>query len=186
LTISALRSHIADELKRKGIFSNVSLQVDVVLYASRSAIVLGGVVNPGLVFLDRTYRVSEILARAGGVKPGSSDYVVLHSPNGTERQISISDVATGDDAADPFVAPGDKIYIPMEVFYIKGQVKAPGAYPLALNMTLAMALARGGGLTDRGSDSHIRINRQGVEIKPDDLNFKVRPDDVVDVGESWF
>jgi len=186
LTTSALRSRISDELKKKGIFSNISLQVDVISYASRSVIALGGVANPGLIFLDRAYRVSEILARAGGVRPGSSEYVVLRSANGTERKLAIGDVATGDNASDPLVTPGDKIYVPMEVFYIKGQVKTPGAYPLTLDMTLAMALARGGGLTDLGSANHISIDRHGVEIKPDDLNFKVKPDDVVDVGESWF
>ena len=70
--------------------------------------------------------------------------------------------------------------------YVEGQVKAPGSYPLQLNMSLAMALARGGGVTDLGSKSNIKIIRKSVELKPDNLNFKVLPDDVIDVGESWF
>jgi hypothetical protein len=53
-------------------------------------------------------------------------------------------------------------------------------------MTLVMALARGGGLTDLGSDSHIKIVRKNATITPSDLNVKIQPDDVIDVGEGWF
>ena len=81
--------------------------------------------------------------------------------------------------------PGDKIFSPnADLFYIKGQVKAPGGYGLLPHMTLVMALARGGGLTDTGSDSHIKIIRKNVEITPKDLNSEVLPDDVIDVGEG--
>jgi len=185
-TISDLRNRVADELRKKGIFSNVSLEADVASYSSRYATVLGGVVTPGLIPLDREYRLSEILARVGGIREGSSNYVMLRSPNGSERKFSVGDLATGDVASDPVVAPGDKIYVPTEVFYIKGQVKSPGSYPLSLNMSLAMALARGGGLTDLGSDSHITIIRKNTELRPKDLNFKVLSDDVIEVGEGWF
>jgi len=142
--------------------------------------------SPGLITLDREYHLSEVLARAGGVREGSSDYVILRSSGGRERQLSIRDLATGDSSSDPVIIPGDKLYVPTEVFYIKGQVKSPGAYPLSLNMTLAMALARGGGLTDLGSDGHIIVNRKNTQLRPQDLNFKVMSDDVIDVGEGWF
>ena len=157
----------------------------MVSYASRFATVLGGVVTPGLITLDREYHLSEVLARAGGVREGSSEYVILRSPGGSERQFPIRDIATGGNSSDPVISPGDKLYVPTEVFYIKGQVKTPGAYPLSLNMTLAMALARGGGLTDLGSDSHIIVIRKNTQLQPPDLNFKVMSDDVIDVGEGW-
>ena len=186
MTVSALRNRIADELTKRGVFSNVSMTADVVSYASRYTTVLGGIVTPGLISLDKEYHLSEVLARAGGVREGSSNYVILRSTDGHERQLSISELATGDSTSDPIVNPGDKIYVPTDLFYIKGQVKSPGVYSLSMNMTLAMALARGGGLTDLGSDSHIVVLRKNVELKPKDLDFKVMPDDVVDVGEGWF
>jgi hypothetical protein len=49
-----------------------------------------------------------------------------------------------------------------------------------------MAIARAGGLTDLGSDSHIKITRKNVTISPKDMNMEVLPDDVIDVGEGWF
>jgi polysaccharide export outer membrane protein len=186
LTVADLHDRILGELKRKGIFSNVSLSVEVVGFGSRYVTVLGGVGTPGLVPVDRAYRLSEILARAGGVKEGGSDYAVWTSKDGTSHRLSIEDLATGGATKDPYVSPGDKIYVPTAVFYIKGQVKAPGAYPVGLNMTLAMALARGGGLTDMGSNRNITIVRDNVEVDPKDLNFLVQPNDVIDVGESWF
>jgi polysaccharide export outer membrane protein len=186
MTVPALRERIAQELSSKGVFSNITLVVNVVSYASRFVTVLGGVVAPGLIPIDRTYHLSDVLARAGGVKEGGADYVILRSPSGNEQQISVHDLATGDESTDPVVRPGDKIFIPTAVFYIKGQVKAPGAYPVSLNMTLAMALARGSGLTDIGSDHHIKVTRNGVVLDAGDLNFKVQPNDVIDVGESWF
>jgi polysaccharide export outer membrane protein len=186
MTVAALHDRVLDDLKRKGIFSNVTLNVEVISFGSRYVTVLGGVGTPGLVPVDRAYRLSEILARAGGVREGGSDYVDWTSKVGATRRIAIEDLATGGPSMDPYVSPGDKIFVPTAVFYIKGQVKAPGAYPVGLNMTLAMALARGGGLTDMGSNKNISITRNNAEIDPKDLAFQIQANDVIDVGESWF
>ena len=104
-----------------------------------------------------------------------------------ERNYAIKDLATGDVNLDPFIQPGDKIFAPSaDMFYIKGQVKGPGGYGLIPHMSLLMAIARAGGLTDLGSDSHIKITRKNATISPKDMNIEVLPDDVIDVGEGWF
>jgi polysaccharide biosynthesis/export protein len=186
-TISQLRDVIAEALQKAGYFAHPIIQVEVVSYASRYVTVLGNVVSPGLVPVDRAYHLSEILARVGGVRESGADYVILRSSSGGERSLAIKDLATGDDALDPYVQPGDKIYSPSApTFYVQGQVKAPGGYPLTPNMTLTMAIAKGGGVTDLGSTSNIKITRKNVEIRPKDLNVPVEPDDVINVGESWF
>ena len=42
----------------------------------------------------------------------------------------------------------DVVYVPpMPVFYIYGEVRQPGSYPLAKGMTVRQALSVGGGLT---------------------------------------
>jgi polysaccharide export outer membrane protein len=186
-SIAQLRDDITQALLKGGYFAKPIVQVEVISYASRYVTVLGSVVNPGLIPVDRPYRLSEIMAKVGGIKEGGADYIMVRSPSGAERTFSIKSLATGDDSADPFAQPGDKIFSPQaDVFYIKGQVKAPGGYAISADMTLVMALARGGGLTDLGSDSHIKITRKGTIITPRDLNVKVEPDDVIDVGEGWF
>ncbi|HVZ27843.1 MAG TPA: polysaccharide biosynthesis/export family protein [Rhizomicrobium sp.] len=182
-----LRDDITQALLRGGFFAKPIVQVEVVSYASRYVTVLGSVGTPGLIPVDRPYRLSEIMAKVGGIKEGGADYIMVRSPNGTEHTYSIKGLATGDDTADPYAQPGDKIFSPQaDIFYIKGQVKAPGGYPISPDMTLVMALARGGGLTDQGSDSHIKIVRKNTTITPRDLNVKIEPDDVIDVGEGWF
>ena len=85
------------------------------------------------------------------------------------------------------VQPGDKIYSPnADIFYIQGQVKAPGNFRLTPKMTLSMALARAGGITDLGSSSSIKIIRNNTEMKVRDLNAIIQPNDIIDVGEGWF
>jgi len=166
-SVLQLREQIRDALQKGGFFNRPIVDVQVVSYASRYVTVLGAVGSPGLIPVDRPYRLSEIIAR--------------------ERNYAIKDLATGGEGLDPYVQPGDKIFAPSgDVFYIKGQVRAPGSYPLLPHMTLTMALARGGGITDLGSDSHIKIIRKTAEMSPKDLNIEILPDDVIDVGEGWF
>jgi len=185
-TVLQFREQIRDALQKGGFFNRPIVDVEVVSYASRYVTVLGAVGAPGLIPVDRPYRLSEIIARVGGVKENGADHVVLRTKSG-ERNYAVKDLATGDESHDPYVQPGDKIFAPNgDVFYIKGQVKAPGSYILLPHMTLTMALARGGGLTDLGSDSHIKVIRKNVEMSPKDLNIEVLPDDVIDVGEGWF
>jgi len=185
-TVLQFREQIRDALQKGGFFNRPIVDVQVVSYASRYVTVLGAVGTPGLIPVDRPYRLSEIIARVGGVKENGADHVVLRTKSG-ERNYAVKDLATGDESHDPYVQPGDKIFAPNgDVFYIKGQVKAPGSYILLPHMTLTMALARGGGLTDLGSDSHIKVIRKNVEMSPKDLNIEVLPDDVIDVGEGWF
>ncbi|MGZ5921532.1 MAG: SLBB domain-containing protein [Rhizomicrobium sp.] len=186
-TTVQLRDQIAAALQKGGFFAKPIIQVEIISFASRYVTVLGAVGSPGLVPVERPYRLSEILARVGGVRENGADYVILRSAKGPERTLQVKDLATGDESTDPYVQPGDKIFSPTaELFYVKGQVKAPGGYPLTTNMTLVMALARGGGITDLGSDSHIKIVRKNVTITPKDLNVKIEPNDVIDVGEGFF
>ena len=185
-TVLQLRDDVRQALERGGYFNHPIVDVVVVSYASRYVTVLGAVGSPGLIPVDRPYRLSEILARVGGVKDSGADHVVLRTKEG-ERNYAIKDLATGDINLDPYVQPGDKIFAPTaDMFYIKGQVKGPGGYGLIPHMTLLMAIARAGGLTDLGSDSHIKITRNNANISPKDMNMEILPNDVIDVGEGWF
>lgn len=181
-----LSEEIAAALTRGGFFARPMVTVDIVSYASRYVIVLGSVGSSGLVPVDRAYRVSEILARVGGVKDGAADYVVLTRADGEEKRLKVVDLATGGDSQDPFVQPGDKLYAPpAEFIYVNGQVNSPGAHLLKTDMTLRMAIASSGGVTASGSERRIRVTRDG-RTTPLGLEDKVRPGDVIVVGERLF
>lgn len=185
-TTSELSDTIRKALQTGGFFSDPVVTIEVMSYASRYVTVLGAVSSPGLVPINRPYRLSEILARVGGVRDGAADYLIVRSDNGMEKRPLIRELATGDVNQDPFVTPGDKIYAPMaEVFYISGQVNSPGAYPLLSGMTVRMALAKAAGLSESGSDKKIDVNRGGKKIKVK-LDDKIEPGDVMVVGERLF
>lgn len=185
-TARVLGEQVRVALQSGGFFANPIVQVDVGSYASRYVTVLGAVGNPGLVPVNRQYRLSEILARVGGVKEVGADYVILRRENGPEQRLSVKGLAAGDISQDPFVAAGDKIFSPIaDLFYISGQVNAPGSFPLISNTTVAMALARAGGLTPSGSDKRVTVRRNGTKVKLD-LSARVEAGDVIVVGERLF
>jgi polysaccharide export outer membrane protein len=187
LTAAQLADTIAEKLKAGGFYAAPIVKVDVSSFGSRYVTVLGSFTTPGLVPIDHPYRLSEIVARVGGVKDGGADYVVYRPRHGDERKIKIADLAGGDIKDDPYVSPGDKIYNPpADLVFVSGQVKLPGAFPITPGMTVRMALARGGGLTDIGSYKHVAITRDGVKQGRVDLDAPVRPGDVVVVGQRLF
>jgi polysaccharide export outer membrane protein len=187
-TTLELTDQVRKALESGGFFSHPILKIDIVSYASRYVIVLGDVHSPGLVPVDRAYRLSEILARVGGVAAGAADYIVLTPQNGPSRHLPIKALATGDSNEDPYVSPGDKIYSPdAELFFVSGQVKGPGTFPVEPDMTLRMAIARAGGITDLGSERRVKITRHGVKLDSVDLDAtKIQPGDVIVVGERLF
>jgi polysaccharide export outer membrane protein len=186
-TAEQLGDQVGKALEAGGYFAKPILKVDIVSFASRYVTVLGEVAAPGLVPIDRPYQLSEILARAGGVREGGADYVIIRSASTAPRQVSLETLATGDAADDPYVSPGDKIFVPKaDLFYISGQVRAPGAYPLEPNMTLRMAIGRGGGLTDLGSDHSVKVTSKDGVVRRLGLGDSIRGGDVIVVGEKLF
>ena len=186
-TTSQLSDDISHALETGGFYSHPILSVQIVAYASRYVTVLGQVGTPGLVPIDRSYHLSEILARVGGLKEDAADYVIVRTPGGPERRYLVSALATGGDNQDPLVPPGDKIFSPRAaVFYISGQVKAPGAYPMITGMTLRMAIGRGGGLTDLGTDHGVKVRDTGGKIVSLGLDDQIAAGEVIVVGERLF
>jgi len=185
-TTAELSETVRKALQAGGFFSDPVVTIEVVGYASRYVVVLGSVGSPGLVPINRPYRVSEILARVGGVREGAADYLQVTSADGVEQKLSIRDLASSGGDKDPFVKPGDKIYSPAaETYYIYGQVNSPGNYAIVSNMTVRMAIAKGGGLTESGSDKKVDATRGGKKVKLK-LDDPILPGDVLVVGERLF
>jgi polysaccharide export outer membrane protein len=181
-----LATQVAAALKSGGFYANPMINVEVVGFSSRYVTVLGQVVTPGLVPINRAYHLSEILARVGGARESAAEYLVVRPEKGGEKRYSIKKLSAGDPADDPLVTPGDKIFAPSaEVFYISGQVKSPGTFPIREGMTIAQAIARGGGLTDSGNGKRVTVTRGGKTLKLAATEI-VQPEDVLVVGEKLF
>ncbi len=177
---------VGAQLRAGGYYSNPIVTVEIASYASRYVVVLGEVVQPGLQPVDRAYRVSEIIARAGGLKPSGADYIIVRREDGSELKLPFRQLAMGSEADDPVVGAGDKIYVPeAETFYIYGQINAPGVYGIQTGMTVRKALARGGGLTQAGSEKRVKIFRNGEPVKVE-MELPIKSGDVIVVGERLF
>lgn len=192
MTVTEFQNDVAQRLREGGYYNDPAVAVMVASYASRYAILLGELSQPGLMPIDRDYRLSEIVARAGGVTSSGVDTITLTRESGEQIKVNVADMATGGPESDPMVRPGDRIFVArMEegdrnLFYIYGQVSAPGSYPLARGMTVRMALARGGGLTALGSEGKVKVFREGVEMDDVDLSYVIEQGDVIRVGERFF
>ena len=73
---------------------------------------------------------------------------------------------------------------------VVGVVNAQGKYPLEPGMRVLQAIARAGGVSQRGSTRRVQIKRLGANgvtethrAKDDEL---VQADDIIVVKESWF
>ncbi len=185
-TSVSLVKKIEGLLKAGGYYAKPIVSVDIVNFVSNYVTVLGQVGGAGLQPVDRGYHVSEIIARAGGLKADAADYVVLTRADGTSLKLDYKKLAQGGPEDDPTVTAGDKVFVPeVERFYIYGQINAPGVYPLRADMTLRRAVAQGGGLGPAGSIKRVKVTRDGQEIrlKMDDL---IKPGDTIVIGERLF
>ncbi len=183
---TAFARTVAARLDKGGYYAKPIVNVEIVSFASRYVTVLGAIANSGLQPVDREYHLSEILARAGGLRADSNDEIVIRNDAGQEQRLTYSSVALGLPDSDPIVRPGDRIFAPVaESFYIYGQVNAPGAYPTKKDLSIRNALGRAGGLTPNGSQGKVKIFRKGQQIKLS-LEEKVQPGDTIVVGERLF
>lgn len=188
-TTADLAKQVEASLKKGGFFADPLVHIEVTGVASRYATILGDAASPGLLPLDRDYHLSDIVARVGARAGEGRGTIVLTHSDGQSKRYSIEQIATGGGDGDPKVQPGDKVYFPAavaEVFYISGQVRSPGAFPATEGLTVREAIARGGGLTDMGSDRKTKVFRKNVQLKNVTLDTVLQPGDIVQIGERLF
>ena len=185
-TVLQLRDDIRRRLQAGGYYTDPVVAVTVATYTSRYVTVLGQVGQPGLVPVDRAYRISESLARVGGAQPTAADAIELRRADGQSISLPIAAIASGGPDQDPYVTPGDKLFLPeAPIFYISGAVTGQGAYKVDRGLTVRKALARAGGLTERGSDKKVKVFRDGREVKIG-LDEPIKGGDSIKVGERFF
>jgi polysaccharide export outer membrane protein len=186
-TAAQFEAELSRDLDAKGYFSHPIVKVEIVSFASRYAVVLGEVGAPGLVPIDRSYQLSEIIARVGGLRETGADYVFLRKASGLTTKVFLDALATGAAADDPAVEAGDKVFSPKaELFYMVGQIRNPGAFATTTDLNLRMAIGKAGGLTDLGTDRNARVFTRDGKARRLDLNEKISAGDVIVIGERLF
>ena len=196
LTVPEAESRIALALRKNRILKAPQVNINIVQVRGSQVAVLGQVNKPGRFPLEAmNVRVSDMLAAAGGITPQGDDVVVVSGMRNRKpfrKTIDMSALFAGKGGADDIlVAPGDTIFIDKApVYYIYGQAQKPGYYRVEHGMTVMQAIAAGGGITPRGSDSRLKLTRKApdgkvVELSPR-LTDTIQPGDVLFVKESIF
>jgi polysaccharide export outer membrane protein len=189
---------VAAALKKGQFLVDPHVTFTVLQSRSQRVSVLGEVHNPGRYPVEANTTVLDLLAQAGGATEKGADVIYILHPgdNGAlQRQpIDLKGVTDSKQAAPAVLQTlrgGDSIFVPAaEQFYIAGEVRTPAMYRLESGMTLLQAIARAGGVTERGSTSRVQIKRRGpkgeyslIAGKPGE---KIQADDVITVKERIF
>ena len=187
---------ISERLDSGGFVPKAHVNLLVLQYRSQQVSVMGEVHKPGKYSIGQGVGVADVLAMAGGVTPKGSQLITViqkdRSGRTVQQEVDVKKLLAGRDASKEIrLGNEDVIFVPpMPVFYIYGEVRQPGSYPLAQEMTVRQALSVGGGLTVRGTERGIKVERKSkdgrVETLRAQLSDKLLPDDVVQVAESWF
>jgi len=192
------------ELKKqlvKDFLKNPQVSIAIETYRSQRILVMGEVRAPGEYLLTGDMTLLAALARAGGPGPAASHEALVvraskqvhDKSSATDAEvirIDLQDLQAGNVALNLTLLDGDTVNIPKaQSVFVTGQVKQPGAYAVERNMTVLQVLSLAGGLTDRGADSRVKIQRM-VKGKLKDIKAKltdlVEPGDTVIVPEKFF
>lgn len=193
-----LEKLIAQRLREREYLLHPEVSVTVRQNRSQAVSVLGEVVRPGRYPLQGRFTVLDLLAVAGGLTPKADTVAVLLRKElgaaGAPVRIPIrlDRVANPDRSPlDLVLSQGDMVYVGQQkFFYIHGEVRRPGSYPMEPDLDVMRALSLGGGVTERGSMSRIQIHRksEGAEARDfsPQLTDAVKDGDVIYVKERIF
>ncbi|MBC3862319.1 SLBB domain-containing protein [Undibacterium jejuense] len=176
------------------------VSVKVAAQVSRSFSVLGEVVRPGRFILQGNLSVLDALSLAGGVTPRADKNLRILRRNSQDAKAELTEYATvrldfedekNNAQFGQKVLANDVLIVGQQKnFYVYGEVRRPGAYPMEDDMNVMRVLSIGGGVTDRGSTSRIIIHRKssdgGLKEIPARISDVVLPGDVVFINERIF
>jgi polysaccharide export outer membrane protein len=154
----------------------------------------GQIGSPGAYTVDRTTNLSQLLARAGGLRDTATTVTIRRQgPHGPIMlRYDGKDIVSGKVNGDRiFIQNNDEIYVDQTPFYyVYGYVGHTGEFPLIRPITVQQALSIAGGISPLGTDSRMWIKRkqadgQTMEV-PASLDDEVQPSDTIIVNERIF
>lgn len=159
------------ELLEKDYLVNPHVIVSVKEYLSQKVHVLGGADRAGLYYLKGPTTLLEILSTAGGFSRTAGNQLILvrnHRPPGGETasgnvilRLNLEKIQAGDAAENIRVEDGDTIFVPaVHAFFVLGEVKSPGTFPLQRETTALEAVSLAGGFNDKAAPSGVKLIRR--------------------------
>lgn len=196
LSVTQAENLISEGLRKGSFVKNPQTTIVVLQVKGNQASVLGNVNRPGRYPIETAdMRLTDLVATAGGVASTGAEVLVVSGKRaGQPYRVEIdfpAIFAVGGAANDIFIQNGDVIWVDRApMVYIYGEVQRPGPMKLERGMTVMQSLATGGGITLRGTEKGIRVNRKDSEGKVETLQLPMeaplKDGDVVYVKESLF
>jgi polysaccharide export outer membrane protein len=204
---SEIEIQIAEALKREQLLVDPFVTVNVAEYHSRPVTVIGAVRSPTIFQAIGTVRLTDALARAGGLDSlNAGPEIVVTRPNGDTGAQSVQRipakalVAGSDSELNIKLNGGEEVRVPeVAKIIVEGSVVRPGTYPVLdpiSTNTVMTAIAQAGGLIQYADHKAyiIRIDDQGVTHRIDvplwDIQNRKKPDitlqarDILQVPDS--
>lgn len=182
LTTKELAARLRDLLE-KDYLVNPQVIVSVKDYLSQKVYVIGEAERRGLVYLTRPTTILEIISGAGGVtKSAGKELVVVkshgrdgRSPAGsTIVRLNIEKIQAGDPKENIYVQDEDMILVPKaHAFFVIGEVKNAGTFPLDKDITVFEALTLAGGFSDRAAPSAVKLIRRTSQGKEETVSLNL-------------
>jgi len=194
-------------------YRNLPVDVFIKEYHAREVALIGAVNEQGRYQMQRRIRLLELLTFAKGPSDKAGQTInIVRGPRtdicatgddtakseGRFISFRLNDTIRGDEAANPYVDPGDIVTVPeADQVYIVGNVYSPKSLPLREPITVSRAIAMAGGPLRDSKTDKIRIRRQTgdgtqtemfvnlnaiAQKKAEDV--QLRPNDIVEVSES--
>lgn len=213
-TPEELEKIIADGLRNRYL-RNPLVRVAVVQYNSRSFFIQGAVNHPGVLQVEGKATLLKLITMAGGLAEnhGSTAFIIRELDKSAETgsteiieganyemvQANISGLLKGNFAQNVIIQPGDIINIPQrDVFFVAGEVHAPGQFSLKDGTTLRQAISLAQGTTVKAALNRGSIFREDpgtgkrVELRVDvaavmsgkQEDMIIAPNDVIIVPNS--
>ncbi len=207
ISTAQAQANVARALERKGIVKNPQVNVLIEGFSAGDLVtVLGQVRQPGRYPVGdesviETRTLLDLLAVAGGTTESASARVTVFrlsngddaADAGTSRvEVDLHELMSGGHIGNTnlMLRSGDLVIVPeVDAYFIYGQVRRPGRYPLLKNMTVMQAISVGGGITERGAESGLVVTRRANtnELKVNaNSTDAIHAGDVIYVKERFF
>lgn len=166
LTADESASMIAHKFKSGGYVLHPQVIVQVTMFLTQGADVMGQVHTPGIYPTLGTRRLLDMLTLAGGVTPSAGNLVTIIHRKDPHHPVylALAQSAAGYRVQkNPVILPGDTIVVQKSgIVYIMGAVGRPGGYLVNNNerLTLMEAISLAGGTTVTSKMKDVRLIRK--------------------------
>ena len=154
--------------------------VSVREYLSQKVQIMGEAEKPGLYYLTGPTTLVEMLSKAGGLgKTAGRELIILRTAKDglagsragtTLLRFDMRKVLAGDTTDNVRVERDDMIFVPKaQAFFVLGEVRKPGTYPIEKATTVFEAITQAEGFTDKAAPSGVKVLRRMPDDKQDTI-----------------